>query len=195
MLTDVEATGELIRELRQTAGLSLRALANAAGVSFTTIFRIERGDIDPTLGTLRKILRATGHDLALADRDDTYDLASLATRWEHNELGDRPDWTLFRGLLDTLTAEPSRTAVAIARRPASSGSAFIDNLLAAIAEKTADDAGLKRPAWTRAIAPLTAPYRPPGPKWRHADVATQFRARGLEISQDSLWRERARVHA
>jgi transcriptional regulator with XRE-family HTH domain len=184
-------TSAMTRALREQAGLSLRALADAADVSFTTIFRIERGDIDPTLGTLRKILRATGHDLALTDREGIHDLASLATRWEHSSLGDRPDWTLFRGLLDTLSADPSRTAVAIARRPIRSGSAFIDNLLAAIAEKSADDADLKRPAWTREIPPLAEPYRPPRPGWRHAEIAPQFEARGLEISQDSLWHEPA----
>jgi len=50
----------LVREARRDAGLSLRALAERADVAFTTVFRIEHNQLDPTTGTLRKLLGALG---------------------------------------------------------------------------------------------------------------------------------------
>lgn len=159
-----------VRERRLAAGLSLRGLAAAADVSYTTVFRIEHEDIDPSVATLRKILRATGADLQVAPRSDEgpHDLASLALRWSRTTLGDRPDWTRYRALLDTMTGDPDEAVRFIARKPVASGSAFIDNLLAAIAEKCADDAGHRRPAWTRAVPPLETPFRSDAPAWRRA---------------------------
>jgi hypothetical protein len=42
-----------------------------------------------------------------------------------------------------------------------SGSALIDNLLAATAEKLADDAQIRRPAWTERLPPLYTPWTAP----------------------------------
>ncbi len=48
-------TPEELRLLRLKAGISQRELASRAGVSQTLIARIEKGDINPRLSTLRKI--------------------------------------------------------------------------------------------------------------------------------------------
>lgn len=48
-------TGEDVRKLRQKLGLTQSELARRAGVSQSLIARIEAGDIDPRLSTLRKI--------------------------------------------------------------------------------------------------------------------------------------------
>ena len=50
--------GIRIRELRERAGLSLRELAKQAGVDFSTIHRIERGDESPRLATQEKLAKA-----------------------------------------------------------------------------------------------------------------------------------------
>lgn len=58
----------LLRTAREGAGLSMHALADRADTSFTTIFRIEHGQINPTTGTLAKLLGALGQDLELGRR-------------------------------------------------------------------------------------------------------------------------------
>lgn len=52
--------GLRIRQLREEARLSLRDLAKAAGVDFSTIHRIEVGTEEPRLGTLGKLAKALG---------------------------------------------------------------------------------------------------------------------------------------
>ena len=47
-----------LRSVRETRGLSREALASRAGVSVSSIVRIESGDYHPNLTTLRKIAEA-----------------------------------------------------------------------------------------------------------------------------------------
>ena len=58
--------GEKIRTARTESDLLQRELAKMAGVPVRTIGRIERGEVDVRLGTLKKIADALGvalHDL------------------------------------------------------------------------------------------------------------------------------------
>ncbi|MGQ0669381.1 MAG: helix-turn-helix transcriptional regulator [Actinomycetota bacterium] len=55
--------GSMVRSARHRAGFSQRALAARAGVSQSTIARIETGDIDPRARTVRSLLRACDYDL------------------------------------------------------------------------------------------------------------------------------------
>ena len=55
----------LCRDARQRAGLSQRALAEAAGVSPSTVARIERGRIEPTLDLLLRLVHACGLELRM----------------------------------------------------------------------------------------------------------------------------------
>ncbi|HEY3833634.1 MAG TPA: helix-turn-helix transcriptional regulator [Acidimicrobiia bacterium] len=50
----------LIRRARARSGLSLRALAERAGTSHSTLAAYEAGRISPTLDTLERILGAAG---------------------------------------------------------------------------------------------------------------------------------------
>ncbi len=84
----------LVREARRDAGLSLRALAERADVSFTTVFRIEHGEVDPTTGTLRKLLGALGPELELGRSTLAQgpELAELSDAWSSDRAGqDQPD--------------------------------------------------------------------------------------------------------
>ena len=50
-----------LRELRDAAGLTQRALANRAGVTVNTVSELERGENDnPTLGVLKALAVALG---------------------------------------------------------------------------------------------------------------------------------------
>jgi hypothetical protein len=61
--------------------------------------------------------------------------------------------------------------------------------LAAVAEKPADDAGLRRPSWTAAVPSLASPWEPAA-RGEHV-VAPQFAARRLLVDASSLFREQA----
>jgi len=62
--------GELLRDVRQRNGLSVRALASLAGVSPATIDRLEHGRVSPTRST-EQILASLGYRLTVGvERDD-----------------------------------------------------------------------------------------------------------------------------
>jgi transcriptional regulator with XRE-family HTH domain len=51
---------------RRRAGLTQRELASRTGMAQPAIARIERGRVIPSVATLDRLLRATGHSLELA---------------------------------------------------------------------------------------------------------------------------------
>ena len=59
---------ELLRTVRRRRGLTQAALARAAGTSPPVISAYEAGRRDPTYGTLRRLIRATGEELELSAR-------------------------------------------------------------------------------------------------------------------------------
>ncbi len=63
-------SGDLLREARLRAGLSQRDLGSAVGRPHTQIARWERGEVEPSLSTLRALIRACGYDVSL--RLETY---------------------------------------------------------------------------------------------------------------------------
>ena len=71
----------LCRQVRRRSGLSQRALAEAAGVSPSTVARIERGRLEPTLDLLLRLVDAAGLRLRLVlEDDDGVDAAHRARR-------------------------------------------------------------------------------------------------------------------
>jgi len=195
MLSCVEMASDLVRRARQTAGLSARSLAGRARVPTSTVTRVESGQVDPTLGMLRRLLDGAGQELRVgaepARRGPT--LADLADAWIDSPEGGRPDWTRLRSFLDFLVLHPRSVATAIVRRPAASRSPVMDSLLAGVAEKLADDAGMPRPSWAGRTPRLRETWSVPGtPRmtavWRAAAPAQLLR-RGLVIDAASLWRD------
>jgi transcriptional regulator with XRE-family HTH domain len=195
----MEEARTLVAEARRAAGLSLRELARLAGVSFTTISRIEAGEMDPTLGTLDRILKAAGRKLEFTTepspepRPALSDLASATTQAPS---GERPDWTRLRALLDYLARHPDEIPRAITPRPRPR-SRLMDALLAAIAEKLADDHALSRPGWTRTAPKMKPEWAPPAtPRMRdeyRQRTPRQLLERGFLIDESSLWRDKATV--
>lgn len=61
-------TACLLRDARRSAGLTQAALAERAGTSQAAVARYESGSAVPTLRTLDRLLRATGHELHLVAR-------------------------------------------------------------------------------------------------------------------------------
>ena len=58
-----ERFGQRLRELRNDAGMTLRAVCKSAGVALSYLSNLERGVSSPTLATLHRILHALGTDL------------------------------------------------------------------------------------------------------------------------------------
>ncbi len=56
-------SGRMVREARRRAKLTQRELAVKAGIPQATIARIERGRVDPRVGTLDRLLEACGYGL------------------------------------------------------------------------------------------------------------------------------------
>jgi len=188
----------MLLDARLASGLSARALALQAGVSTTTVTRIEGGRMDPTVGMLSRLLAATGRTLELSVGESRgharLSLAGLVDAWTTTTAGERPAWTRLRALLDALALRPEQTQAAISRTPPPSGSLMLDALLAGMADKLADDHGLRRPSWTRApVRFLPSPWESPGtPRMRQAardQTPSQLREHGIIASRDSLWRD------
>lgn len=195
------APGDLIRQERLALGLSTRELAALSGVAYPTISRIENGHDQPRWDTLEKLAGALGMSWRpVLEQRPAPQIADLAHHWTSDRAGNvEPDWTRWRAFADQLRAHPELTAVAIAEEPKPSGSELVDNLLAASAEKLADDAGIRRPAWTRRIAPLGAPWAAAATPRRRAEhlarTPPQFAARNITLPASAIWRERAPVTA
>jgi transcriptional regulator with XRE-family HTH domain len=68
-------SADLLHEARLRAGLSQAALGRRVKRSQSQIARWERGDVKPSLETLRELIRACGLELTfgLANYDDSYD--------------------------------------------------------------------------------------------------------------------------
>ncbi len=170
-------------------------------MAYSTVARIESGRLDPTTGMLARLLDAAGCQLELAAvRVPLPRLAELADAWAVDALGqDRPDWTRLRGFLDYLAEHPHQVGVAVAVPPPPSGSGFMDALLAGIAEKVCDDAGVPRPGWARRVPGVAMPWIGPGtPRMQaaaRAGTPPQLAARNIFVRADSLWRAAAAVGA
>jgi transcriptional regulator with XRE-family HTH domain len=201
----MEEPRDAVRRARTSAGLSVRALAEIAGISPTTVTRIEAGRVDPGWSTLRKVLAAAGEEAVLTTRrlpaaparSSSTTLAGLVDAWQRTARGDTPDWTRLRAVLDVLAQHPERLPDALEPRPKPSGSPMMDALLAGIAEKLADDVRLPRPEWTRRTPRLESEWFAPGSPAmlaaRRAATPPQLRERGFVLDEASLWRDRTSV--
>ncbi len=54
----------MLRQIREAQGYSLRALADKVGMAYPALFRLESGEADPRLSTLRKLAKALGVTVA-----------------------------------------------------------------------------------------------------------------------------------
>ena len=176
MLTLMDAAA-LTYNAKRSSGRSYRALACDAGVAASTITRIEAHATDPTFSTMQRLL-----------------LAELATaRSPAGSATGSPElhWTQWRTLLDRLALHPELVPEAIYVPPPPAGHHVIDTLLAGVAEKLADDAGLLRPSWTETVPELDVAFTPP--TRRHRPVPPQLASRGVMIDTESLFRSKSKV--
>lgn len=186
--------GTLVKESRERAGLSVRALAEHAGVAASTVSRIEAGKVSPTVETLQSLMHACGRELELKTASAGPSLAMLSDAWTNTKTGEtRPDFTRIRSFLDSVAADPDKRWPSVVEAPEPSGSDVMDNLLAGIAETVALTAGHRPPRWTKEIEPLSSPWSmrstPRKMAARKAQTPPSLAERGLVVDASSLWRD------
>jgi y4mF family transcriptional regulator len=64
----IKAFGNIIKERRKSLGINQSDLAEIAGISINTIYKIERGQTNATLEVLEKILDVLGLEIKLEIR-------------------------------------------------------------------------------------------------------------------------------
>ena len=62
-----ECIGKRISEIRQAKGLSIRQLAEACGVNFANIYKIENGKYNVSIDILGKICEALGSRIDIVE--------------------------------------------------------------------------------------------------------------------------------
>lgn len=150
--------------------------------------------MDPTFTMLARVAAATGQRLTIEATQEIR-RESLATVAAETLEGDRAEmpWTQLRGLIDWLRLHPDVASDAIADPPLRTAPS-LDNLLAAIANKVADDQGSQRPSWTSDVPIPDTPWQAPGtPRMRARERATaprQFIERNIHLAEANLWRSK-----
>ncbi len=109
----------ILKSSREKAGLSVRGLSKLTDISPSTIHRIEKGELNPTVDTLDELLSATGLSLKLGEPDygknvfglvqsiiDDKDIERNDTEWIVRKTAyfvsqalKRPELTVYRYLL------------------------------------------------------------------------------------------------
>ncbi|GIH21722.1 MerR family transcriptional regulator [Acrocarpospora phusangensis] len=79
--------GDRLHELRTERGMSLRALAEQAGVSPTLLSQIERGVTEPSLSTLRRLAGVFGASIASLFEDPAAPSVWISRPGERTTLG------------------------------------------------------------------------------------------------------------
>ena len=152
--------------------------------------------MDPTVTMLARITSATGHRLNIRvnqtlRKESLAAIAQLVLSVDDSEI----PFTRLRGLIDWLDLNPNSAIHAIADPPPRTGNEILDNLLAAIANKIADENLETRPTWTSDVPIPLAPWRLPGtPRMQALEAAKapcQFTDRGIFLAASNFWRDDA----
>lgn len=61
--------GTIIKDLRTRRGLSIRALGDLSGVQFANIGKLERGEYNPSVNILNKLLEALNCELIIKEKN------------------------------------------------------------------------------------------------------------------------------
>jgi transcriptional regulator with XRE-family HTH domain len=187
--------GLIFEGLRIKAGLSRKQVARHAGVSLSTVSRVEEGNMDPTISMAQRLFSTVGVHLEISISDiPQYSIAHLHSALQGDLIEFDLDWTQIRIFVDRMCNEPHLITTAIADAPARTNNEKFDALIAGIAEKLADDHEINRPAWCSAVPPSSERWASTGTptmmKRNESQAAPQFIARNIYINQWQLWREK-----
>lgn len=185
----------LIRGAREEAGLSLRQLAQRAGLAVSTIHRVERDELQPTVTTLARIASAAGRRLVVELPSDSAGSIlglGLAVRSDL-ALGDR-SMVIRRAAELAAGFDRSSTLereVILAAEPPPTGSPEWDAFLGGLAEWLAARGGVDTPLWAAAPERFLdhgwwVTSMPSMRAWEFAGTPVSLQRRGVFIHRDSL---------
>lgn len=80
--------GERLKALRESAGMSQETLARAAGVSTSTVSKMEQRSIDPSWSTVQALARALGVDCTAFQADDADQAEAAPAKKTRKRKGD-----------------------------------------------------------------------------------------------------------
>jgi transcriptional regulator with XRE-family HTH domain len=194
MITTMD-TAAMARKLRLGAGLSVRGLAESAHVSPSTIFRIEKGIMSPTIELLEDIFKATGQRLQLdATAESSYNILGLASSIQ-DDLDDSDATHIVRKAAEFAErfkkANKHSKKEMIAFAPPSLDQGKWDAFLGGLTEWLSLQAKIPTPNW----ANKKTRYLDHGEwitqmesmrAWEYAGTPASFQNRGVYIHQDSL---------
>jgi len=186
---------DILRNARLVAGASASEVARRAGVATTTVTRTESGTMNPTILMLEKLLNAVDYRLVVTvEKISNETISDLTNAWTDEPWGHEIEWTRLRAFVDHLARNPELTRAAIVDAPKPSGFNQLDVMLAAMAEKLADDAGILRPNWCNSVPSLAIKLLPTGTprmvKMAIATAPTQFKKRNIYLSGREIWRHK-----
>jgi transcriptional regulator with XRE-family HTH domain len=64
----VQKVGEVLQKRRRELKITQPDLANLAGISVNTLYKVERGNANPTLEVLEKLLEVLGLELKITPK-------------------------------------------------------------------------------------------------------------------------------
>lgn len=185
----------LVASIRAETRLSLRALADAAGVATSTVHRIERGEMHPTVEMLERIAEAAGMRIRLDARlDYAASLVGLGRCISQSPAGDAVlgPVRMAAEFVHRFRAADAATRIRmIAAEPTPTGDKRWDAFLAALGEWLAVTIDLPAPSWTQDrgrfldrgwwVTPME-----PMHAWEYAGSPVSFKSRGIYVHRDSL---------
>ncbi|MEA2616917.1 MAG: hypothetical protein QOE72_2700 [Chloroflexota bacterium] len=148
-----------LREAREGAGLSQRALARLAHTSPAAVCRYESGQMSPTIRTLSRLLEVCR--TATAQRRRWPTLAKLAPTMRDVllEHGSRDAWRLVGEVLDDAATESdAELGSVVGPRPDLTGDTRVDATVAALAEYLCARRDMLPPAWTQEAGRESRPW-------------------------------------
>jgi transcriptional regulator with XRE-family HTH domain len=189
-------SADVVRTVRQDAGLSLRALARAAGVATSTVHRIERGGLEPTVDTLERIVEAAGARLRVEPVVDSsvsaVGLARAVRELVRDPLAYEPVVRRAAEFAQRFRAADDETRRRmIAAEPPSTGDPRWDAFIGGLVEWLAVSERTEVPEWTRRptrflerawwVTPMESLHA-----WEFAGTPVSLQRRGVYIHRDSL---------
>lgn len=158
-------TADLLKQMREDAGLSQEAVARGAGTSQPTLAAYEAGRAEPRLSTLERLAVAAGFDLSLEARPMVRRGAVAITEAAVESfrlLRDEGQSASWRRLLDFVddfrgSSIPGKRSL-VEHQPKLCGDRRMDAAVAALVEFLCTEAGLASPAWTDEAERFAEPW-------------------------------------
>jgi transcriptional regulator with XRE-family HTH domain len=154
-----QLAGNLVLTNRLKAGLSQRAASERSGVTQAEICHIERGEKQPSLPTLGRILDALNIEIGLTSRllDHRFSAAEIAEVVAQDaEVSEERAFRDCMTLLDDLrSVTPLRLKELVAVEPTLTGDSRFDALIASIVDEACLQAKVDPPVWVDELRRIT----------------------------------------